>query len=151
MIHEIDANLLEYPLDGIIHSANCMLKFGAGIALQIQRKFPQAYEADLKTVRGDNSKLGTFSLAVLPSNFHIYNMYGQFGFGMGRQTSYDAFADGLNLIEAHASKNGLKKIGLPKYMGSRLGGGSWPIVHAIIESIFKESLLELYICNYMPK
>ena len=117
MIREINANLLEYPLDGIIHSANCFCTQSAGIALRIKNKFPEAYATDCKTVKGDRSKLGTFSLAVLPSNFHIYNMYGQFSFGAGKQTSYDAFDGGLRNIERHACESGLKTLGCQRIWG----------------------------------
>ena len=62
MIHEFDVNLLEYPLDGFIHSCNCFHTFGAGIALQIKRKYPELYEADAKHgPAGDRNRLGTFS------------------------------------------------------------------------------------------
>ena len=148
MIHEIDTNLLTYPLDGIIHSCNCFHIMGGGIALRIKNKYPEAYAADCKTEWGDKDKLGTYTVAVLPSNFHIYNMYGQYDIGMGKRTSYDAFWSGLLNIERSARENGLVKIGLPKNMGCRLGGGEWTIVRAIIEVIFAESPLELYICNY---
>jgi O-acetyl-ADP-ribose deacetylase (regulator of RNase III) len=148
MIHEINANLLEYPLDGIIHQANCFHTFGGGIALRIKNKFPKAYVADCQTPYGDSKKLGTFSVAVLLSNFHIYNMYSQFTFGMGKQTKYDAVDEGLRNIEIHARENGLKKIGLPKNMGCVLGGGKWGIVRAIIEESFADSPLDVYICNY---
>jgi O-acetyl-ADP-ribose deacetylase (regulator of RNase III) len=148
MIHEINANLLEYPVDGIIHSANCFHTMGGGIARRIKDKFPEAYEADLETICGDKEKLGTFSVAVLPSNFHIYNLYGQYNFGIGRQTRYDALCDGLEKVELHARHNDLKSLGLPCRMGCVLGGGDYRIVRQIIEVVFVESPLELYICNY---
>ena len=110
MITEINANLLEpivaetetINLDGIIHQANCMHIMGGGIALRIRNKFPEAYEADLKTPKADPKKLGTFSVAVLPSNFHIYNMYSQFSIGWKRETNYTAVVDGLEAIRQHA-------------------------------------------------
>ena len=159
MITEINANLLEpivtetetINLDGIIHQANCMHIMGGGIALRIRNKFPEAYEADLKTPKADPKKLGTFSVGVLPSNFHIYNMYSQFNIGFGRMTDYSAVVNGLEAIRENAIENGLKKLGLPKYMGCRLGGGYWPVVRAIIEEVFdskSEGILDLYICNY---
>jgi O-acetyl-ADP-ribose deacetylase (regulator of RNase III) len=148
MINEIDANLLEYHLDGIIHSCNCLHIMGGGIAARIKDKFPEAYEADLKTPKNDRSKLGTFSLAILPSNFHIYNMYGQFSIGSGKNTSYDAFDTGLKNIALHAYNNGLKTIGLPARIGCVLGGGDWKVVKAIIANVFEDSPLILSICNY---
>jgi len=149
MIKEVDANLLEYPVDGIIHQANCFHTMGGGIARRIKEKFPQAYEADVKSGSRGSNRLGTFSVAVLPSNFHIYNVYGQYNYGAQvRQTSYDALCKGLERVEAHARENGLNSLGLPKRMGCVLGGGSWNIVRAIIGDIFDNSPLELHICNY---
>lgn len=151
MIREIDANLLEYPhIDGLIHQANCMCQMGGGIALQIKNKFPEAYEADLKTIKGDPKKLGTFSFAVLPSNFHIYNLYSQFNIGYSRMTDYTAMVNGLELIRQHAIDSGLKSLGLPKYMGCKLGGGYYPVVRAIIDEVFDvpNAGISLYICNY---
>ena len=149
MIHEANANLLEYPVDGIIHQANCFHTMGGGIALRIKNKFPAAYEVDLTTPKGDYEKLGTFSVAVLPSNFHIYNLYSQFSFGMGRQTDYSAVVRGLEAIKEHASNNGLKSLGLPKYMGCRLAGGYWPVVREIINEVFDADVnIDLHICNY---
>lgn len=148
MITEVDTNLLEYPVDGIIHQCNCHHTMGGGIAFRIKNKFPEAYEADLTTPCGDKSKLGTFSVAVLPSNYHIYNMYSQFFIGMGRMTNYEAVATGLSAIKRHASSAGLKKLGLPKFMGCRLGGGDWRVVRAIIDVEFADDPMELFICNY---
>jgi O-acetyl-ADP-ribose deacetylase (regulator of RNase III) len=47
----------------ICHGSNCFCTFGAGIAKQIKQEFPEAYEADLKTNKGDKSKLGWYSKA----------------------------------------------------------------------------------------
>ncbi len=150
MITEIDANLLEQPLDGIIHQANCMHIMGGGVALRIRTKWPEAYEADLKTPKNDPKKLGTFSVAVLSSNFHIYNMYSQFGIGFKRETLYTAVVEGLEKIKEHAMANGLTKLGMPKYMGCRLGGGYWPVVRAIVDEVFNttEPTIDIFICNY---
>ena len=149
MIKEVDADLLTYDLDAIVHQCNCFRTMGAGIALRIRQKYPEAYKADCETGSGDFDKLGTFSYAVLPSNKHIYNMYGQFGYGRNkRYTNYEAVYKALAAIEQHAVKNGLKTIGLPKNMGCRLAGGSWTIVRAIIQDIFDKSQLTCYICNY---
>jgi hypothetical protein len=39
---------------------------------------------------------------------------------------------------------------LPYNMGCMLGGGNFHIVNAIIEVIFKDSPIDLYICRYTP-
>ena len=151
MIQEIDADLLEYPLQGIIHQSNCFHTFGSGIAKRIREKYPEAYDADLKSgTKGDSHRLGTFSVAhVLKEDKYVFNLYGQYNYGaMARFTSYDAIDRGLRKIEAYTRANHLSTLGCPKNMGCMRGGGSWPIVRAIIEDVFKESSIEMYICNY---
>ncbi len=152
MIQEIDANLLEYPLQGIIHQANCFQTMGAGIAKRIKDKYPEAFVADLKAGgRGESKRLGTFSVAHCERDGkYIYNLYGQFNYGhYARFTSYDAVSNGLVKIARHAIENNITTLGLPKNMGCINGGGDWRIVRAIIETVFDtDSGLELYICNY---
>jgi len=151
MIQEIDADLLEYPLQGIIHQSNCFHTFGSGIARAIREKYPEAYDADLKSgAKGDSRRLGTFSVAhVLKEDKYIFNLYGQYNFGsMARFTSYDVIDRGLRKIESYAIENHLSTLGVPKNMGCVRGGGDYKIVRAIIESVFAESPIELYICNY---
>jgi O-acetyl-ADP-ribose deacetylase (regulator of RNase III) len=158
MIREIDANLLEYPLDGIVHQCNCFHTMGSGIAKRIREKYPEAYKADLQQGRrGDISKLGTFSLVKAYDDKYIYNMYGQYNFGLEkRQTNYEAVYKGLYSICGHTSSYDILsldpprniRLGLPKNMGCKLGGGSWIIVRAIIEEVFGAWQHDLYICNY---
>ena len=55
---------LDKRFDVIIHGCNCMCEMGAGIAKVIRSRFPEAYEADLKTEKGSRDKLGTISYAA---------------------------------------------------------------------------------------
>lgn len=151
MIIEIDANLLEFPLDGFCHQANCFHTFGAGIALSIKNKYPELYQADIQHgKRGDITRLGKFSTVKCHDDKQGYNLYGQYGFGMGeRHTNYEAVYTGLYNICVHASLNNVIKLGCPNRMGCVLGGGSWNIVREIIEDIFARwTEGDLYICNY---
>lgn len=150
MINEVDANLLEYPLDGFIQSCNCFHTMGGGIAAVVKAKYPELYKADLLHGRkGDISRLGKFSWVKCHDNKIGYNMYGQYNFGTwARQTNYEAFYTGLLAIKEHAISNNVKRLGLPKNMGCVLGGGSWLIVYAMISDIYDIPGIELYICNY---
>ena len=53
----ITGDLLRFALDGrfdvIVHGCNCQCARGKGIALSIKQQFPEAYAADLRTMRGD--------------------------------------------------------------------------------------------------
>ena len=149
MITEIDTDLLTYPLEAIGQFNNCQCVWGAGLALRVKEKYPEAYAADCKTKKGDPKKLGSFSYVIAKDEKHIFNCYTQLGYGYGtRHTMYDAVCWSLVKVERFLQDNNIKTFGLPKNAGSRLGGGSWRIVKAIIEDVFLDSPIELYICNY---
>lgn len=126
------------------------IHLGAGIALAIKNKYPEAYKADLQHGRrGDITRLGKMSVVKAWDDKFIYNVYGQFNFGgWKRNTNYEAVYTALLGIKDHATANNILKLGLPKMMGCKLGGGSWYIYRAMIEDIFTQWENELYICNY---
>ena len=74
-------DLIKLALDGefdvIVHGCNCFCTMGAGIAKQIKNSFPIAYAADLETNKGDRSKLGTCSVAVV-NDLTVVNAYTQY-------------------------------------------------------------------------
>jgi O-acetyl-ADP-ribose deacetylase (regulator of RNase III) len=151
MIHTKNINIFDCVAQAIIHQANCQTTMGSGIAKQIREKYPEAYEVDCKTVRGDITKLGSFSWVKARDGKHIYNCYSQFRYGKEqRHTDYEAVYTGLSRIEEHAKSMNLTSLALPYKMGCALGGGSWRIVNAIIEDIFEENQIDLYICRYEP-
>lgn len=126
MIINKDINIFEAPVQGIIHQANCHTTMGSGIAKQIRERYPEAYEVDCRTTRGDITKLGSFSWVKAKDGKHIYNCYSQFRYGREqRHTDYEAVYTGLSRIEEHAKSMGLTSLALPYKMGCALGGGSW--------------------------
>jgi len=132
----IKGDLLKFALEGkfdvIVHQCNCFHNFGAGIALQILKKFPLAFEADKKTPYGEKSKLGSISFCTIPlgRGFIIVNGYSQYGCGVHKQqTDYDAVREVFKNVKLEFSN---MKIGFP-YYGCGLAGGDWKIVSKIIE------------------
>ena len=86
-MHQIHGNLLTLAKEGrfdlIVHGCNCLCAMGKGIALDIKNQFPEAYAADRATVRGDRTKLGTYSKALIERPnvaFTIVNAYTQFSY-----------------------------------------------------------------------
>lgn len=107
---------------------------GAGIAKQIKREFPEAYNADLGTKRGDVSKLGTISFASKTmENGHtlwIVNAYTQYKYGRyGVYVNYGALRNCFKNIKHLFSG---MRIGYP-LIGCSLAGGDWNIVSDIID------------------
>lgn len=121
------------------HQANCQNTMNSGVAKAIRLAFPEAYEADCGTVRGDYSKLGGISTCI-NNNGIIVNIYGQYNYGYDgiRYTDYEALESGFNhMIDMLTYIEYQGKIGLPK-LGCDRGGGDWNIV----EGLIKETLAE---------
>ncbi len=94
----VQGDLLKLAIRGdfdvIIHGCNCFCAMGAGIAKSIKTEFPEAYEADLNTAKGDRNKLGSFSSATVIRGQHqitIINAYSQYHWqGKGNKADYQS-------------------------------------------------------------
>ena len=132
----VTGDLVEAFLRGDInvlgHQANCFNTVGAGIALQIKQRLPEAYAADCATLKGNPRKLGKMSYAVIGIGM-VFNLYGQFKFGREkRQTDYDALRSALRMMAVKLTDHKhTAKIGLSK-LGCNNAGGDWSIVSSII-------------------
>jgi len=135
----INGDLLKLALEGkfdiIMHGCNCFCTMGSGIAKQIKEQFPEAYEADLKTKKGNILKLGNFTIAEVKREytFKIINCYIQYRYGREQvQVDYEALTLCMRKINSLYSN---KRIGLP-LIGAGLAGGDWNKIEKIIETEF---------------
>ncbi len=146
-------NLLKQSdLSAWIHQCNCFNTMGSGVAKEVKSVYPEVYDADCRTIKGDSNKLGTFSFAKTKDGKIGYNLYSQFNYGYDGKlyTNYDAMRHGLEKIREHAKTN-LKsdaKIGIPCRMGCARGGGDWNEVLKIIREVFENETLEIVICEF---
>jgi O-acetyl-ADP-ribose deacetylase (regulator of RNase III) len=120
----------------ILHGCNCFNTMGAGIALQMKNKYPQAYAVDCTTKAGDKAKLGTISYTTDTTPI-IVNCYSQYDF-RGRRVGkmdldYNALKSALTAVKKQFSG---KKIGMPR-IGAQLAGGDWNVIIRIIEEVFQ--------------
>lgn len=154
MIEQVEGNLVTYPLDAFIHQANCFCTMGSGVAKSVRETYPEVYEADCKTVKGDKNKLGTFSFAKTYDGKIGFNLYSQYDFGYDGKcrTNYEAIKTGLLRIRDYLLMNITPapfRVGIPYKMGCVRGGGSWDKVYEIIKESFAGSLfLEIVICEF---
>ncbi|MNF51704.1 Macro domain protein [compost metagenome] len=120
------------------HQANCFNTMGSGVAKAIREVFPEAYEADCQTDRGDKEKLGGLTVAVNQYGM-IFNLYGQYDYGRDPTRVYtqlDALYNALRSMHEILKMCGYQgNIGFPK-LGCGLGGAKWEQVEAVIEGIF---------------
>lgn len=149
--HRVGDLLKQTDINAILHCCNCFHTFGSGIAKTIREKFPEAYNVDLTTTKGDVNKLGTFSFTTLKNGIGCYNLYGQFNYGRDKQyLNYDAFKNGLVLVKSdfldRYGKSG--KLGMPYKIGSVNAGGDWNEVLKIIREVFENETLEIVICEF---
>lgn len=151
-----EADLLQAPVEAIIHQANCQNTMGSGIASALRYRWPEVYEADCLTMKGDKSKLGKFSVAAIndPNSTvkFVFNMYSQFLYGRDkRYTNYEAMAKALDSIVMTLCTEGkykdVKTVGIPYNMGCIRGGGNWNIVRTIVEETFNGSPFTVLICK----
>lgn len=126
--------------DGIVHGCNCFCNMGAGIAKTISKEFPIALEADKATSHGDNSKLGSYTIAETEHG-DIINAYTQFHYGFGKvNCDYDAIKNVFTTLNEEYKG---KYLGIP-LIGCGLAGGDW----SIVEKLINESTPDLYIHLY---
>jgi O-acetyl-ADP-ribose deacetylase (regulator of RNase III) len=122
----------------LVHGCNCFNTMGAGIALQIATKFPEACTVDQLTRAGDKNKLGKYSMAVVRGDrgdaLTVVNGYTQYAFGTGGpHVDYDAVRSVFGTIVYNlACMSTDIRIGIP-LIGAGLGGGDWNRINNIIE------------------
>lgn len=133
----LKGDLIQLALSGrfdvIIHGCNCFCSMDAGIAQQIKKTFPPAFQADLETGSGDRTKLGTYSRATITINtppLTIINGYTQYHYsGAHVLADYDAITALFSRVKMDFSG---EKIGYPR-IGAGLARGDWKKISKIID------------------
>jgi hypothetical protein len=125
---------------------------GSGVAKEVRETYPEVYEADCRTIKGDANKLGTFSFSKTRDGKIGYNLYSQFNYGYDGKcyTNYEAMRCGLEKIRDHVKSNisSNAKVGIPCRMGCARGGGNWDEVLRIIKEVFENDSVEVVICEF---
>ncbi|HHF0508393.1 macro domain-containing protein [Vibrio antiquarius] len=145
IFHELEQN----RADVLVHGCNCFCNMGAGIALTIKNRYPQALIADRKTEVGKMSKLGSYTkaLAISSNNstFTIINAYTQYHWkGSEVLADYEAIRKVFRAIKRDF---GGSRIVYP-LIGAGLAKGSWTIIKSIIDD---ELVGEEHYCVLLPE
>jgi O-acetyl-ADP-ribose deacetylase (regulator of RNase III) len=157
-VTHITGNALDFPEETnvLVHVCNRQGTMGAGIARQIAEEYPAAAEADQEAFKNGGNQLGMFSSAVVAGGTkRVCNLYAQTSYGTEtRQLDYEALYTGLERFRAvleDAGKQGrVYRVAMP-WLGTGLAGGSRKVVGAMIEDIFGESSIEVFVVDYQPK
>lgn len=126
-------SILDIPTGIICHQVNCRHVAGAGLALQIGKRWPQWY-AHYRSAPAILGAIGTFRIQAAPPLW-IASLYSQREYGtVRRQTDYAAFRKCLQhlLRFAHSLETQALPIYLPYKIGCGLAGGDWSVISLII-------------------
>lgn len=142
----IKGDLLDITEGIICHQVNCQRVAGAGLALQIRKKWPGWYDAFLE----QPPKLGKCWLLqtyTTKRSSWIASLYAQEFYGSGLQTSYSAFERALSSLQEmqnmdlNGSRFGPHQVYVPRGIGCGLAGGDWNVIEPLIERYFPNAIL----------
>lgn len=137
-------NLITMGINGtfdcIVHGCNLYNTMGGGIAAEVNKRLNEAYQADLKTVKGDRKKLGTYTFAVI-DGLTVINAYTQATFwDPSDMLDYDAVDKVMAKIAVDFPN---KRIGMP-LIGAGLAGGKWSKLLPIIEKYLPDAFIVVF-------
>ena len=139
-------NLIEMADNGkfhiAIHGANAFNTMGAGLAAQLAKRSRKITDADNRTIKGDRSKLGTYTKAVIDdiytkSVYTVINAYTQYTYwDVDDMLSYDAVRQALTAVkeEFDSDPDDIPRIGIP-LIGAGLAHGNWNVIEKIIKDV----------------
>jgi len=143
MIEYRKGNLFAEKHPIIAHGVNCQGVMGAGVALIVKTRYPEAYKDYLHfcSTRDPEHLLGKVRISEDNGQL-IAHMFTQYNTGYsGRFVSYDAVDDCL--LDSRLAEMKLEHIAMPK-IGSGLGGGKWEVIEAIINHRLKNHKVVVY-------
>lgn len=121
MIEFVTGNVLDEP--AFAHGCNCLGVMGAGLALHVKNRWPEAYDAYRKLCGA-----GTFTLGSV-HEWHDWRT-GQYVFNLGTQlelgpcASLDAICESVDWMFRHSAARELRVVAIPR-IGCGIGGLRW--------------------------
>jgi len=114
------------------HQCNTKGVMGAGLALQIKKKYPHVYSSYQSACQSNAFKLGSIQAIQITPELYIVNLGAQESYGRNKTyTSYEALTTCLKKLYDFSKKIDLP-IYLPYGLGCGLAGGNWSIVKELI-------------------
>jgi len=137
-------DLLESPHRLILQGCNAQGVMGSGIAKQIRKKYPQAFEEYYAAHEKEMLRLGDVLFVdcgdKIIANGITQQYYGRSG---ERFVNYEAINSVMEETHDYALKHGIEYAAMP-LIGAGLGGGSWEKISSIIEDKFTDVIPVVY-------
>ena len=141
-------------VDFLVHCCNAQGVMGSGIAKQIKKEFPDAYNVYRQSyIRKQKLPLGSITYSD-----GVFNLVGQeyYGYDGKRYMNYGAIAKGFNHIKAILMAGGFEKgllaihdkanytIAIPYKFACDRAGGDWDIVLELITVLLGPYDIKIY-------
>lgn len=136
MVHQIKGNVLEQGFGIVAHGCNCKGGFGAGVALAVAKKHPEARNAYLMKFNTEGWRLGDVQFVMGRDGHLIANCATQKDYMPRgkRHVDYDAVRACMEKVRDYAKEHNLS-VACPK-IGAGLAGGDWSIIKGILKEVF---------------
>jgi O-acetyl-ADP-ribose deacetylase (regulator of RNase III) len=148
MIIQHQQDILQTDCRIIVHGCNAQGVMNAGLAKQIRDKWPQVYKDYMRMYTNrpiNGSMLGSMIVTEVDASKFVVSAVTQedYGYENRRYASYDAIdkimiSVGLLMIELGASEFAMAQL------GCGLGGASWEVVKAIVNTHFGGTTVHVY-------
>lgn len=142
-------NIFETKCNVIGHGVNCRGVFGAGIALQMRRKYPQVYDAYANKHASSGWMPGDIQIVKLPYGVdkYIVNMATQYDYGRNATfASLTYIEDCLDKILVFCSENNLN-LAIP-YIGAGLGGLTKDAVKNTVKKVCEKHVVYVELWSF---
>jgi len=133
----INQSILKVKEGVICHQGNCQGVMGAGVALQIVRKYPIVLK-EYKEALKKGAKLGDIVITPVTDNLSVATILGQDKYGKDRKvyTDYDALEGCLKELSTFPCP-----LYFPYKMSCGYAGGNWSKVLGLIEKYCPEGII----------
>jgi O-acetyl-ADP-ribose deacetylase (regulator of RNase III) len=152
MIRYIKGDVLDSNAVYVLHGCNCVGGFGSGVAGQIAKKYPHVKDAYLHKFRTVGWELGDVQYVSIEKveyvdNRFIVNCATQYNYLPRNINHFDTKAFTKILTQVRNAAICLEQfpsIAMPK-IGSGLAGGSWEDAEQIINEVFGNEIIDVYV------
>lgn len=129
----------------IFHQVNTLGVMGAGLALQLRKKWPVVFDEYKEFCNSGKQALGAWLVTKVSPALRVCHLFAQDEVGTHkRMTNYTALARALAGAALGTALHGPRFF--PWQMGCGLAGGDWKFVQLLIEENFPDAI----ICKLKP-
>jgi len=134
----VSGNILDCEEGIIVHQVNFAGVMGAGLALQVKRKYPIVFSRYIESCNSLTWESvlsgGAVDFVKVNPKLYVANLFAQRHYGTDRtHTNYEYFRTGMKTLARFSIREKLP-VAIPYKIGCGLAGGDWQLVSDIIQN-----------------